>query len=223
MKTRPILFNGEMVRAILDGSKTQTRRIVKPQRHPFGEVLSADEVAAQVSEQTCAMRCPYGKPGDHLWVRETFQHSNYPLGPLSEDCDIYYRADYWDDPHGFDGEKSPEGKYRYWNPSIHMPRKYSRITLEVTDVRIERLNDISETDAIAEGIISVRTGEWDRKNFLQWKVLFDAACAEGRVPPLGPTPKQAYRALWESINGVGSWGQNPWVWVVEFKIAKETV
>lgn len=203
MKERPILFSAPMVRAILAGQKTQTRRAVKPQPDVVaGESLAArftpdDQRLGRLGE---VINCPYGQPGDRLWVRETWQHSNWPYGPYTPDCTVFFRADYWDDPHGMDGEKSPEGKYRRWNPPIHMPHKASRLQLEVTGIRIERLHCISEADAIAEGI--------DTKD--------DAAI-------LGPQaekivgPRAGYAVLWEVINGAGSWNDNPWVWVVEFK------
>lgn len=114
MKERPILFSAPMVRAILAGAKTQTRRVVKD-RH-------IDAAPPACLFQWLRERCPYGQPGDRLWVRETWQHANFPFGPYDDSCQVFYRADYMDDPHGPDGEKSPEGKYRNWKPSIHMPR-----------------------------------------------------------------------------------------------------
>lgn len=196
MKARPILFSAPMVRALLAGTKTQTRRVVTPPRG-WPQYSHADPFAMPPAvwwwngEHThvgVKQECPYGQPGDRLWVRETWQHSNHPFGPLDKTCAIFYRADYSADPHGMDGEKSPEGKYRQWRPSIHMPRWASRILLEITGIRVERLQDISEADCRAEG--------------------------------LGDTVDRAhhwYRVLWEQINGPGSWEANPWVWVVEFK------
>lgn len=225
MKTRPILFNGAMVRAILDGRKTQTRRIVKPQPDyfacgwpcTFGKECSESHCLMHHKDgkHLIVMKSPYGKVGDQLYVRETWRVGD------SGDCACYepcgqcpsgktlYKLDF---PNGVEGWK--------WKPSIHMPRKYSRITLEITGVRVERLMDISEVDALLEGISSVRTNKWERQQFAQWRALFDAACEEGKKPPLGPTPKRAYQALWESINGKGSWEANPWVWVIEFKVVK---
>lgn len=104
---------------------------------------------------------------------------------------MFYRADYADDPHGYDGERSPEGKYRRWRPSIHMPRAASRITLEITDIRVERLQNISSEDAIAEGIQHTGTFADD--------------------------PIRSFQNLIESIHGAGYWQTNPWMWVVEFK------
>lgn len=219
MNERPILFSGPMVRAILSGTKTQTRRAVKPQPVPVqpqgAGILSAlyrqgdyqwpDKVVG-CSTISCKPNgpdgwahehSPYGKTGDRLWVRETWQHSNHPLGPYDESCSVFYRADYLDDPHGPDGERSPEGKYRTWRPSIHMPRAACRIVLEITAVRVERLQDISTEDAIAEG---TRGGH-------------------GSIPgyPYNATPQEHFQHVWESINGPGSWAVNPWVWVIEFR------
>jgi hypothetical protein len=202
MSEKPILFSGAMVRALLrdEDPKTQTRRIMKPQppatttavqvfHHPDPRAHFYANDGAQIIDW--AKPCPHGEVGDRLYVRETWQHSNHPLGPYEPDCLVFYRADYFDDPHGPDGEKSPEGKYRDWRPSIHMPRTASRITLEITGVRAERLQSISAADAWAEGI------------------------------PHSPDvdPAHEYRDLWDSLNaerGYG-WDTNPWVWVVEFR------
>ncbi|HEX2655591.1 MAG TPA: hypothetical protein VHN11_18325 [Xanthobacteraceae bacterium] len=224
MKERPILFSSEMVRALLDGRKTQTRRVVKPQppavardvftfHHPDprthfygfdGEAL-----------MDWAQPCPYGEVGDRLYVRETWQNSNHPFGPYEQDCLVFYRADYLDDPLGADLERSPDGIRREWRPSIHMPRAASRITLEVTGVRVERLQDISEPDAIAEGIYSI--GQHDCPVFgshpLWWHEPTDQRSCSME------SARTAYATLWDSLNaphGYG-WDTNPWVWVVEFK------
>lgn len=214
MKETPILFNAPMVRAILAGTKTQTRRVVKGCEfvantaegiEPYWRLL--DHPRKQISGGTpmgahVAARCPYGQPGDRLWVRETWQHSNHPIGPYDQDCMVFYRADFMSDVHGPDGEKSPEGRYRSWRPSIHMPRAASRILLEVTDVRVERLQNISEADARAEG-----ARECDP--------------ASGREVLLaGPSQRGSfvlhYRDIWNQINGPGSWDANPWVWAISF-------
>ena len=191
-----------MVRAINADRKTQTRRALKDQPKMVTEdrkVAIWDGSPAYLQQQLerIGKGCPYGQPGDRLWVRETWQHANSPHGPYEPGCTCFYRADYWDDPHGMDGEKSPEGKYRAWIPSIHMPRAASRINLEVVHVRVEKLQDISEADAIAEG----------------------APGGHGSIPGYiyAATPHEHYRHIWESINGAGSWDKNPWVWVVEFK------
>lgn len=197
MKERPILFSAPMVRAILEGRKTQTRRIVKPQRHPFGHMLAADEVAKEVIGQTCAVRCPYGKPGDRLWVRE--KHLNWwnNTDPPTFSHVAAYAAD------GY--ELQPGEK---WIPSIHMLRAASRINLEITGIRVERLQDIRPSDCSAEGIVPIPRPGYRMNGYgLEGTDQDDAH----------PTWIAAYRALWESINGSGSWDASPWVWVVEFR------
>lgn len=215
MKERPILFSGPMVRAILSGRKTQTRRVAKPGRDPsLLDGSWSDEYVLDPGNHGWLMRdCPYGEAGDRLWVREA--HIIFPTygqrradgkrwGPwgglpttLSEDGKqiAYYRE-------GFD--RCDPGR---WRPSIHMPRWASRIALDVTGVRVERLQDISEADAIAEGIL-VQCSQTD----VGWVGYWPAADTEPYA-----TAVEAYRALWESINGEGSWDTNPWVWVVEFR------
>lgn len=218
MKERPILFSAPMVRAILDGTKTQTRRVAKgvaAVHSVTGEPLAKlDSAGPRVS-------CPYGQPGDRLWVRETWR-----IGSWSEDSGsiaIDYQADgnnrrewlevpdgddflrYWQQSRD-DAIKALGDQDRYkwepgqspcrWRPSIHMPRFASRITLEITGVRVERLKDISEADAIAEGVQGLETT-------IQGQEI------TGHIAK--------YALLWESINGPGSWDANHWVWVVEFK------
>lgn len=191
MKERPILFSAPMVRALLAGTKTQTRRVVKPQPTGFvggpGVTLCDSSPAPLVPMNdfagTCGQEiiCPYGQPGDRLWVRETWHDASSAL----HSCALY-RAD---------GGEIYGGK---WAPSIHMPRWASRITLEITSARAERLQDISEADALAEGC-NVHPDH------------------HGKPPTSIYSPVQAYRDLWERINGPGSWDANPWVWVVEFR------
>lgn len=219
MKERPILFSGAMVRALLAGTKTQARRIMKPQppedcgalqvepiwptvvdRH--GDEQPGDETfGVTTSDGEWCLPCRYGQPGDLLWVRETFMHEpasyewsasvSIPAVPAF----TAYKADFPDAAHQ---EGSPP-----WKPSIHMPRNLSRLTLEITDVRVERLQDISEADALAEG---VKAG--------------DAAVVfrDGKmIRELCNTARGAYCCLWESINGPGSWDANPLVWALTFK------
>ena len=211
MKERPILFSADMVRAILDGRKTQTRRVVRPQPeinekgNLMGEWLSRPLDGLLLPKlHDIAIHCPYGKTGDRLWVRETWGIGSRP-DPWGGYDGIEYRADEaWLE----DGDdlpchevKTPDdvclGDYRLgWKPSIHMPRWASRLTLEVTNVCVERLQEISTEDCIAEGM-STTLREHD-------------ACIALR---------DDYRKLWDSLNaerGYG-WGANPWVWVVEFK------
>jgi len=203
MKERPILFSAPMVRALLDGSKTQTRRIVKPQpphadailQHHDGVYLAWDDKAGQVMD-VGSWKCPYGQPGDRLWVRESFMPA-----PLETPPEVP-RPTRWNFAYAAGGQAEIQApasynpmlyNYERWSPSIHMPRWASRINLEVTDVRVERLQEISEADAIAEGC----------KNSLH--------LTGGRFA------NENYAHLWETINGDGSWLANPWVWVIEFQ------
>ena len=174
MTERGILFSAPMVRALLDGTKTQTRQVVKPQpievlaqpgegKTPSWAIVNrppATGVCVNEHGNEDWLRSPYGQPGDRLWVRETWQHSNWPAGPYDDSCDVFYRADYMDDLHGPDGEHSPEGKYRTWRPSSNMPRSASRILLEIVSVRVERLQDISAADVVAEGVEPHEVGQF---------------------------------------------------------------
>lgn len=204
MKERPILFSAPMVRALIAGTKTQTRRVVKPFRRWSSQYPILDAVACAASRAAwwwdgvhkhvgVMQHCPYGVPGDRLWVRETFFHepADYcweaSVSIPSRPAHTVYRADVAGDSRGAG-----------WKPSIHMPRKHSRITLELTDVRVERLQEISEADAEAEGIDSV----------------FPTAIRERAATT---TRIGCYRLLWEAINGAGSWDTNPWVWALSFK------
>ncbi|ROT46101.1 hypothetical protein [Pusillimonas sp. NJUB218] len=193
MKERPILFSGSMVRAILAGQKTQTRRVAKPIRHPdLGNMYTPGALVLESETRHVIERaCPYGQPGDRLWVRETWARpTTLDPGP------VIYRADY---PACVPShyENVPPADEVVWKPSIHMPRIASRIELEVTDVRVERLLDINEADCRAEG----------------------AHGGHGSIPgyAYNATPLEHYLYIWESINGPGSSRLNPWVWVVEFK------
>lgn len=206
------MFSAPMVRALLDGGKTQTRRPVKgidPER--LGETMSKSQWARIRRELPDAFGpryfCPYGQPGDRLWVRETFALSVVDSDGGSpqdepENWDVIYRADP-DQPGGGWADGEGNAIAAPWKPSIHMPRWASRILLGITSVRVERLRDISEADARAEGI----TIE-DRH--------MSGYCAGEYLPPA----VRAYRDLWESIEGPGSWNANPWVWVIEFRRAE---
>lgn len=201
---RPILFNAPMVRALLAGTKTQTRRLVKPQQtsgqHDMATVIGTpDSLAAFVRH-----RCPYGQPGSKLWVRETFLHTPAEYEPMMSmtvplvRAETVYRAD-------CDGESAVAG----WKPSIHMPRAASRITLEVTEVRVQRLQDISEADSVSEGIERYQGP-------LRWVHYRDARTGEAAHN----TARDAYAALWDSINSKkpgAAWADNPWVWCVSFR------
>lgn len=205
MKEHPILFKAPMVRAILESRKTQTRRVVKMLPSAWCEkVKGNDWHPNEIGEwryqegmwyglsgwNTMAeARCPYGQPGNRLWVRETWRvMGNGPDDTLDmfDIDDIQYRAD---------DDQSYIEKYR---PSIHMPRWASRILLEVTAVRVERLQDISEADATAEG--------WEKRPLVSEDPQVHADAA-----------RDWYSDLWEQLNGPGSWAANPWVWVVEFR------
>lgn len=219
MKERPILFSAPMVRALLDGSKTQTRRVVKlPHTNPLGkwEVLpwggpnggrtrEGHTVPFQNvighSRTGEIIGCPHGQPGDRLWVRE-----NGWERPSLSPRDLREGADTWP-PYEYDAEplmcwEDGELKRYGWKrrPSIHMPRWACRIDLQITAVRVERLQDISEADAIAEGCSPAHPDDEDARHHY--------------------TPRWAYEVLWEQINGAGSWAANPWVWVVEFRRIK---
>lgn len=179
VKERPILFSGEMVRAILEGGKTQTRRILKQKAIDWLPTLSDISIAGKESTGLCH----YGYTGERLWVRETWM-----IDPGAE-RKLHYKADI---PFAEEGYN--------WRPSIHMPRAASRLLLEITDVRVERLQDISRADAKAEGAT---------KAYLN-KEGYYTEHEEG-------TYKEGFAALWQSINGKESWEANPWVWVIEFK------
>jgi hypothetical protein len=199
MKARPILFQGAMVRALLDGSKSQTRRIVK---HNGASGFSVEFQATQAFQDKLAPRCPYGQPGDRLWVRETTE-----IDEQRSDAVVLSRYSADGAPVLMSGCDDPEfnGAIAHWDyprrsrPSIHMPRWASRILLDILSVRVERLNDISNEDALAEGVKASPGGMW--------------SAAPGQA---GTTPRAGYALLWESINGPGSWSANPFVWVIGF-------
>lgn len=202
MKERPILFSAPMVRAILDGRKTQTRRIAKDP--VIGEIVKAGGNPGY-------RLCQYGQPGDRLWVRETWARNNNQLSDTHSDTSIAYRAD---------GETRAQdnGTDLPWRPSIHMPRRASRILLEVTGVRVERLQDISEEDAIKEGarfFADIPIGVPHRfQDAPRWSMDTSPPNTDHCLP----TARVAFGNLWNRINGDGSWDANPWVWVVSFRL-----
>lgn len=224
IKERPILFSTPMVRALLDGTKTQTRRICttrsQAQTDIMGYALMADIM--DKDEGVCEkaaweqLGCPYGTPGDRLWVRETWA----PAAVLHRKAFICFRAD-GDNPNAetstevlLESDDALLKAHRdlakgHWIPGIHMHRWASRITLEIESIHVERLQDISEEDARAEGIRQCRVGD----------VTAFGVDPEDR-DTLYPTARYAFNCLWESINGPGSWESNPWVWVVIFKRAE---
>lgn len=221
MTERGMIFNGEMVRAILDGRKTQTRRIMKiqPEHSGFGLRRVIDSKngsddgkyfwslsdACGLKIRSKSFTCPFGSVGDRIWVREAFRvHSR-----ATDVATLVYKAserNSWTEqtnrvPVSVCNKPATPEK---WTPSLHMPRWASRLLLEITDVRVERLNAISEEDARAEGII-------------------DGGCLNcGEPEPCGcanpePDATDAFAYLWQSIYGQESWNANPWVWVIEFK------
>ena len=172
MKERPILFSGPMVRAILDGSKTQTRRVAKE----FDEMPNLDGILQRFPRQN---GCPHGAPGDRLWVRETWavQHEYDAAAPSEIGASARWHYAATEDLGGLRKR-----------PSIFLPRRGSRILLEITDVRVQRLQEISDEDARAEG--------YDRSHAF---------------------PREWFALLWERIHGPGSWHANPWVWAITFR------
>ena len=220
--SRPILFSGPMVRAILAGRKTQTRRIVKPQPpskkwlintartgqdvglcndhgkwRMSGAVGVARDAMGDQWPKNHEWKCPCGNSGDRLWVRENWTPDHAAFYPNFPIC---YQADFgpeYERENGkvFSSEQNEWYPFR-WRPSIHMPRRFSRITLEIVGVRVERLNAISDDDAKAEGVEPVK-GVY--------------------VFP----HKTAFHDLWDSISGDGAWNENPFVWVIEFKVVTE--
>ncbi|NRE86157.1 hypothetical protein HRF90_11765 [Klebsiella michiganensis] len=195
MIERGMIFNSEMVRAILDGRKTQTRRIVKLQPDEDGLAKVTNGPWVDTSERN--YRCPFGDVGDRIWVRETWAEAGASAPNLK-----LYRANYPEHvPSHY--ENVPPANVIRWTPSIHMPRWASRIFLEITDVRVERLNAINERDAQAEGVGKLRGGFWQH---------YQPGWTQHQLSARG-----SFVTLWKSIYGEESWNSNPWVWVVEFK------
>ncbi|MBW2958933.1 hypothetical protein JGZ96_015690 [Hafnia paralvei] len=219
-KERGMIFNSEMVRAILSGQKTQTRRIVKNVSSDSCMTLkepskNRDGIYTHVMDAPEHGLCPFGAVGDRIWVRETWGVVSHeldedgriqpwnpdrpataiqemPFGNGYYSGHAIYAADgdfTWGDDDGYEDERS------YWKPSIHMPRAASRILLEITDVRVERLNDISEEDAKAEGVSPpART-----------------------ITPPEAVYRVVFGELWRSIYGDENWEKNPWVWCISFR------
>ena len=203
-----------MVRALLAGMKTQTRRIAKHQlAQAAKQILSYQrqtEFDCVLADETGGIiLCPYGRPGDRLWVRETYCCGHQLVNGYVEENEPYtiYKATD-EDVQWYDGADDCPVKTP-WRTPIFMPRADSRILLEITAVRCERLQDISEADAVAEGLNVVEYWQNDPKcphyeNY-QDQIRYE------------PNPIDSYRSLWQKINGPDSWAANPWVWVVEFK------
>lgn len=196
MRERPILFNGAMVRAILAGQKTQTRRAVKGIALDWlGKAQFTPEYVASPGNDLC----PFGQAGDRLWVRESFtdlrgtgiEHRPNIDGPIQR---YAYSAD---TRPGSPGDYARKDYGIKWRPSIHMPREACRLVLEITAVRVERLQAISEADAVAEGLSQSERGSW--------------------LPGPCDHPVWAFHQLWAQVYGEPAWEANPWVWVIEFK------
>ncbi|HBT3790654.1 hypothetical protein [Klebsiella pneumoniae] len=200
---RGMIFNAEMMRALLDGRKTQTRRTVKPQPDEDGLAKVTNGPWVDTSERN--YRCPFGAAGDRIWVRETWAEA----GASAPDLKLY-RANYPEHVPSIYENVPPAEEIR-WTPSIHMPRTASRILLEITDVRVERLNAISEEDAEAEGI--------DMEALYDSQDCYD--CIANHNMTGRPTVTGAFKYLWESIYGEEGWKSNPWVWVIKFKRIEE--
>ena len=213
MKERPIPFSGPMVPSILAGTNTQTRRVLKSQPYTlrtegFGYPTKAGGFVSIESEH-CLKECPYGKPGDRLWLRESHwrftgcAYQGRPWESFRESPDEYaYSAVCYDDSPILQSAQDAAAVVRV--PSIHMPRWASRITLEITEVRVQRLQEISEKDAVAEGIYRNPVGRGGGWRYAEDEPTYGFAVS-------------AYRHLWESINGPGSWDANPWVWAISFR------
>lgn len=197
MKERPILFSAPMIRAILAGAKTVTRRAIKPApvhvtpfigrddlpTHEFGLHLHTDRVIEK------HVRCPYGKPGDRLWVREAIRKMEPPDMPPHEDGTPVVYSQYVADEAWTVATAWPWKRDRL--PGMFMPRGLSRITLDVVSVRVERLHEVTEDEAKAEGVDVSRA--------------------------LDETHRHGFESLWREINGAASWDANPWVWRIEFR------
>ena len=209
MKERGMIFNGEMVRAILDGRKTQTRRPIKWKQTRFTEIGEREDGSkwpwSEDAEHACDFwhPCPFGAVGDRIWVRETFQGPLFDYDLMDSYCKdptpfekpefCVYKADGVPAPEFYDAD---DELHCCWRPSIHMPRWASRILLEITGVRVERLKSISDRDALREGCSTA-----DMKS--------------------GDCVADVFARLWASIYGDESWNSNPWVWVIDFKRIEE--
>lgn len=205
---RPILFSTEMVKAILGGRKTQTRREVKPPPSNNEFMIELSDGFGWVKRRIIQLnplryeilqnwKCPYGNPGDTLWVRETWGTiGDLPYIPE----DVVYAANFCSPKY----DKPNSG----WKPSIHMPKVACRLFLKVKSVRVERLRDISEEDARAEGVEETKLG------FKNYEKSYSVSEFIGG----GTEALRSFQSLWKSINGPESWDANPWVWVIEFEV-----
>lgn len=202
MKERPIIFSAAMVLALLEGRKMQTRRLVKPQPRRDGAKL----VPQLLASLGVGAACPYGEPGDRLYVRESLRFDQ-----KGARVSVYCA----------DGAPTPADCWPWKRPSlpsIHMPKGLSRLKLELVDVRIEQLVDISEADAKAEGAFFTNYGRNEaghqRTGWSMMKTWSFEQCHASAV--------QAFAETWVKINGPGSWNANPWVWVLSFRVANRS-
>ncbi|EMM0925300.1 TPA: hypothetical protein MEX57_004151 [Klebsiella pneumoniae] len=214
MSERGMIFNAEMVRALLDGRKTQTRRPIIWKQTRFTEIGEREDGSkwpwSEDAEHACDFwhPCPFGAVGDRIWVREAFRvHSR-----ATDVATLVYKAserNSWTEqtrrvPVAVCNKPATPEK---WTPSLHMPRWASRILLEITDVRVERLNAINEHDAQAEGVAKLRGGFWKH---------YQPGWTQHQLSARG-----SFVTLWKSIYGDESWNSNPWVWVIKFKRIEE--
>ena len=201
MKERPILFSTPMVKAILAGNKTQTRRICKHQHWSHSELIDVNKNIILQKVYQREVSCTYGQPGDVLWVREKFM--------IDIGGGIHYCA----------SEKY--SRIDRWKPSIHLPKSAARIWLQIESIRVERLQDISERDAVKEGILSYE----DPIIGSRYKDYMADASGYGHPDEDYPTVTSAidsFKSLWQFINGEDSWNSNPWVWAITFKVLSTT-
>lgn len=220
MIARPILMHARSVQNLLAGRKTQTRRIVKPQPNVVQQLAVRSGCTSILTNLIFRgadqwVRCPYGQPGDLLWVRERFA-LNEPIKSSARGWDAHWTvgveySDGYEVPQRF--EKKParcrnRGEVGGWQPSIHMPRRLSRLTLRLTDVRVERVQDCSEADALAEGVQPVAA----------------VATLGGQVVGGGGwSSREMFAALWNDTNGSGAWERNDWCWVLQFEVLRQNV
>lgn len=240
MKERPILFNTEMVKAILEGRKTQTRRVLsnQPDKNCDEAFLGLDGIwcfskptlSKRISYSGDDIKCPFGMVGDRLWVREAFMPDPSADSDHWNDEDSLHTYYSWDgcgskvselpkalktNKHVFYKAEANHPELSLWTPNYRMPRWASRILLEITGIRVERLSNISRSDAVDEGIetFKIDCGRDGLKTAYKDYTSHNDAITRNN-------PIDSFRTLWESVNGADSWDKNPWVWVIDFKVAK---
>lgn len=240
MKERPILFNTEMVKAILEGRKTQTRRVLsnQPDKNCDEAFLGLDGIwcfskptlSKRISYSGDDIKCPFGMVGDRLWVREAFMPDPSADSDHWNDEDSLHTYYSWDgcgskvselpkalktNKHVFYKAEANHPELSLWTPNYRMPRWASRILLEITSIRVERLSNISRSDAVDEGIetFKIDCGRDGLKTAYKDYTSHNNAITRNN-------PIDSFRTLWESVNGADSWDKNPWVWVIDFKVAK---